>query len=95
MTLSFENPTRTYDERRGVIRFLGYDGLNQIVFLLSVKLLDLGTASSAQREQGYLMAFDRCRGRILDIASALYQKNNRSMVELDAKALGSSLRLSG
>ncbi len=92
MTLSFANPTRTYDERRDAIRFVGHDGLKQIVFLLSVGLFDQGGSDTNPREQGYLMAFDRAHSRILDIARALYQKNKRSMVELDANAVGSSLR---
>ncbi|MCD2172782.1 DUF1488 family protein [Rhizobium sp. C4] len=93
MTISFANRTRTYDERRGAIRFVGHDGLKQIVFLLSVGLFDQGGAEPNLREQGYLNAFDRAHGRILDIARALYQKNKRSIVELDANAVGSSLRL--
>lgn len=93
MTLSFANPTRTYDERRDVIRFVGHDGLKQIVFHLSVGLFDQGGSDTNQREQGYLMAFDRAHTQILDIACAIYKKNKRSLVELDANAVGASLRL--
>ncbi len=39
------------------------------------------------------MTFDRCHSRILEIARALYQKNNRPMIEMDAHAVGSSLRI--
>lgn len=94
MSLCFANRTRTYDERHGIIRFVGHDGLKQIVFHLSVGLFDQDGSATKLVEQGYLMAFDRCRSRILEIAQALYQKKNRSMVELDANAVGSSLRLS-
>lgn len=92
MSLSFANRTRTYDERRGVIRFVGHDGLKQVVFLLSVGLFEQDSSASSLREQGYLMAFDRCHSRILEIAQALYRKKNRSMIEMDANAVGSSLR---
>lgn len=92
MSLSFANRTRTYDERRGVIRFVGHDGLKQIVFHLSVGLFDQDGSAKKLLEQGYLMAFDRCRSRILEIAQALYRQKNRSMIELDASAIGSSLR---
>jgi hypothetical protein len=92
MSLSFANRTRTYDERRGVIRFIGHDGLKQIVFLLSVGLFEHDSSASGLREQGYLMAFDRCHSRIIEIARTLYQKNNRSLIEMDADAVGSSLR---
>lgn len=92
MTLSFNNPTRTYDERRGVIRFIGHDGLNQIQFLVPVEFLDQDAPAPKLHEQGYLMAFDRYRSRIIAIAQALYKQKNRSMIELDASAIGSSLR---
>ncbi|WP_313291966.1 DUF1488 family protein [Rhizobium rhizoryzae] len=92
MSLSFANRTRTYDERRGVIRFVGHDGLKQIVFLLSVRLFDQDSSALILREQGYLMAFDQCHSRILEIARTLYQQNNRSMIEMDANAVGPSLR---
>lgn len=92
MSISFANRTRTYDERRGVIRFVGHDGLKQIVFLLSVALFEQDSSTSRPREQGYLIAFDRYHSRIVEIARVLYQKNNRSMIEMDANAVGSSLR---
>ncbi len=90
MTLSFANPTRTYDERRDAIRFVGH-GLKQIVFLLSVGLFDQGGSDTNPREQGYLMAFDRhIPGFWISPPPCI--KNKRSMVELDANAVGSSLR---
>lgn len=92
MTLSFNNPTRSYDERRGVIRFIGHDGLNQILFLFPVELLDQAAPAPRLHEQGYLMAFDRYRTKIIAIAQAMYKQNNRSMIELDAGAVGSSFR---
>ncbi|MHA7971969.1 DUF1488 family protein [Rhizobium sp. CAU 1783] len=92
MSLYFANRTRTYDDRRGVIRFVGYDGLKQIVFLLSVGLFEQDSSTARPREQGYLLAFDRSYSRILEIARALYQKNNRPMIKMDANAVGSSLR---
>ncbi len=51
MSLSFANRTRTYDERRGVIRFVGHDGLKQIVFLLSVGLFEQDSSASSQRSR--------------------------------------------
>ena len=39
------------------------------------------------------MAFDRYRTKIIAIAQAMYKQNNRSMIELDAGAVGSSLRI--
>jgi hypothetical protein len=91
VTLSFPNPTRAYDETRGLIRFIGHDGLNQVLFLLPVGVFDrVGTSS--RRERDYLLAFDRLRERILAAARVAYQARRRHTIELDLGAFGSSLQ---
>ncbi|MGL3605960.1 DUF1488 family protein [Rhizobium sp. G187] len=92
MTLSFSNPSRAYDDTRGLIRFIGYDGLNQILFLLPVAAFHPQGTVKIHEERDYLMAFDRLRSRILDIARAAYERKRRPMVELELKAFGSSLQ---
>ncbi|MDZ7875143.1 MAG: DUF1488 family protein [Rhizobium sp.] len=91
MTLSFPNPTRTYDETRGLIRFVGHDGLNQVLFLLPVALFDREGATSRRKERDYLLAFDRLRERILTTARQAYQSRRRHTIELDLSAFGSPL----
>lgn len=92
MTLSFPNPTRAYDEARGLIRFIGHDGLNQVLFLLPVAVFDRAGAPGRLRECDYLLAFDRLRERILTTAKKAYQSRRRQTVELDLRAFGSSLQ---
>ncbi|MGL4197283.1 MAG: DUF1488 family protein [Allorhizobium sp.] len=91
MTLSFPNPTRAYDETRGQIRFIGHDGLNQVLFLLPVAAFDRAGTSS-RKERDYLLAFDRWRERILNAARAAYQSRHRHTIELDISTFGSSLQ---
>jgi hypothetical protein len=92
VTLSFPNPTRAYDETRGLIRFIGHDGLNQILFLLPVALFDREGATNRRKERDYLLAFDRLRERILMTARQAYQSRRRHTIELDLSAFGSSLQ---
>lgn len=92
MTLSFPNPTRAYDETRGLIRFIGHDGLNQVLFLLPVAAFDRDGVSGRRKEGDYLLAFDRLRERILTTARAAYQSRRRHTIELDLSAFGSSLQ---
>ncbi|MDH4414938.1 MAG: DUF1488 family protein [Rhizobium sp.] len=91
MTLAFPNPTRAYDETRGLIRFIGHDGLNQVLFLLPVAVFDRAGTSS-RKERDYLLAFDRLRERILAAARDAYQSRRRHTIELDLDAFGSSLQ---
>ncbi|MCC8931294.1 DUF1488 family protein [Rhizobium sp. 'Codium 1'] len=92
MTLAFPNPTRAYDETRGLIRFIGHDGLNQVLFLLPVVLFDRDGATNRGKEHDYLLAFDRLRDRILATARQAYQSRRRHTIELDLSAFGSSLQ---
>lgn len=92
MTLAFPNPTRAYDETRGLIRFIGHDGLNQVLFLLPVAVFDREGATSRRMEREYLLAFDRLRDRILTAARQAYQSRRRHTIELDLSAFGSSLQ---
>lgn len=92
MTLSFPNPTRTYDETRSLIRFIGHDGLNQILFLLPVAVFDREGVPGRRKEHDYLLAFDRLRDRILTTARQAYQSRRRHTIELDLSEFGSALQ---
>ncbi|MFP5075674.1 DUF1488 family protein [Rhizobium sp. YIM 134829] len=94
MPLSFINPSRSFDPRRSSIRFVGHDGLKQILFLLPVALFHQEGVSPNRLERDYLLAFDRFKGRIFETAIAAYKRKRETMIELDRKALGSSLTLS-
>jgi hypothetical protein len=91
VTLSFPNPTRAYDETRGQIRFMGHDGLNQVLFLLPVAAFDRAGVTG-RKERDYLLAFDRLRERILNTAREAYRSKRRNTIELDLSAFGSSFQ---
>lgn len=93
MPLSFVNPSRSFDPRRSSIRFIGHDGLKQVLFLLPVALFHQDGMPSNRLERDYLLAFDRFRDRIFEIATTVYKARRATMIELDRKALGSRLSL--
>lgn len=94
MPLSFVNPSRSFDPRRSSIRFIGYDGLKQVLFLLPVALFHQDGVLPNGLEREYLSAFDRSRDRIFEIATAAYKARRATTIELDRKALGSNLSVS-
>lgn len=75
-----------------MIRFIGYDGLSRVHFLLPVAAFHGGKAPADWQAQDYLMAFDRLRSRILEIAQASYRRAGRPNVELDLRTVGSALQ---
>lgn len=88
MTLSFPNPSRSYDEIRRRIHFVGHDGLAQIRFFLPVEILADVSSSTSPTEQDYLFAFDGMRKRILEIANTTYKSRGQNMIELDPRSFG-------
>lgn len=88
MTLSFPNPSRSYDERRRCVRFVGHDGLMQIRFFLPVEILVEDHSSRTPTERDYLSAFDGMRKRIFEIARKSYESRRRDMIELDPRGFG-------
>jgi hypothetical protein len=40
MTLSFPNPSRSFDDERNAVRFSGHDGMSQVRFLVEVGALE-------------------------------------------------------
>ena len=75
MTLTFPNPSRSFDPDRDCICFWGYDRTIEVVFFLEVSALqrlcpDLGNNVAA----GCLQAFDRVRDRIEKTAAKVYAR---------------------
>jgi hypothetical protein len=55
--LEFPNPTRSFDEARNAVRFVGYENMVPIAFFVEVEaLLKLGASSASEAE--CLAAFD-------------------------------------
>ena len=60
MTLSFPNRTRSYDETRRRISFVGHDGMFEVPFFIQTDAL----SATARGEAQYLAAFDAARASI-------------------------------
>jgi hypothetical protein len=84
MSLTFPNSSRSYDETEQRIRFLGYDGMFQISFTVTVDALSKGKFGVAEAEARYLSAFDAARKHIQDIASKAYARTRKSSYALTA-----------
>lgn len=85
MSLTFPNPSRSYDEARKRIRFVGHDGMFQIEFALEVDALTAKSAKDA--ETGYLAAFDNALENIRDAARRAYKKNHQKAFILTSSDL--------
>ncbi|CAK7255794.1 MULTISPECIES: DUF1488 family protein [unclassified Shinella] len=67
MSLSFPNPSRSYEEAGKRVRFIGHNGVFEIPFFVAADLL-----SAATSEAGYLKAFDAARVAINTAALRAY-----------------------
>lgn len=73
MALNFPNPTRSFDETRNAVRFVGHDGLFEIRFFVEAgALAEGGMAPREMSEENCLSAFDRLLGSIHDVARVAY-----------------------
>ncbi|TPJ74745.1 DUF1488 domain-containing protein [Mesorhizobium sp. B2-6-2] len=86
MTLAFPNPSRSFDQTRRAVCFIGHDGMFQVRFFVEVEVL--GTFSDAggkeTAEMAYLSAFDALRSSIQDAASKAYARERRNSYTLTA-----------
>jgi hypothetical protein len=82
MALTFPNRSRSYDEAGQHIRFLGYDGMFEIPFLIEVEALTDTIGAAATAEAGYLAAFDAARDSILDVARKAYSRGRKNLFVL-------------
>ncbi|MFC3075021.1 DUF1488 family protein [Shinella sp. WSJ-2] len=67
MSLSFPNPSRSYEEAGKRIRFIGHDGVFAIPFFAATDIFPTATS-----EAGYLKAFDAARAAIDTAARRAY-----------------------
>jgi len=74
MTLNFPNGSRSYDARRNLIRFWGYDSALEISFFVEVSALQKLIPKTRDAESGYLEAFDAARDRIYEAARKVYSR---------------------
>jgi Protein of unknown function (DUF1488) len=74
MALSFPNPSRSYDEKRNLIRFWGYDSSLEIAFLVEVGALYKLQPQKGHLEADSLGAFDAVREQVLEAAHRAYAR---------------------
>ena len=70
MTLEFLNPSRSFDEVRNAIRFIGHDGMFEVPFFVEVEALDLKEGDEIDirvaGERAFDIERDRTRERALE-----------------------------
>lgn len=84
MTLNFPNESRSYDERRHLIRFWGHDSALEISFFVEVAALYKLGPLTQEFEAGFLEAFDGARDRIHDAARKVYSRTGKEAYLLAA-----------
>ena len=82
MALTFPNRSRSYDEAGQHVRFLGYDGMFQISFFVTIEALSKSISKAPAAEADYLAAFDAARGSIYGVAQKAYSKDRKNMLVL-------------
>ncbi|MGK6315555.1 DUF1488 domain-containing protein [Neorhizobium sp. DT-125] len=86
MALMFPNRSRSFDEVRNVVRFLGYDGMFEVRFFVEAAALAKTTAGMSEAD--YLRAFDAARSNIHEAATRLYHPKRGTIYTLTAADLG-------
>ena len=83
MTLAFLNRSRSFDEARRAVRFIGHDGMFEVPFLVEVGALG-GPGTRELSEAQSLQAFDAARDSIHNVARQAYSRGRRSLYTLTA-----------
>ena len=87
MTLAFLNPSRSFDETRNAICFIGHDGMFQVRFFVEVEALRMSGNRPGGKEaveRAYLSAFDASRTSIQEAARKAYVPGRRDAYTLTA-----------
>jgi hypothetical protein len=87
MTLLFPNPSRSLDEKRNAVRFIGHDGMFEVRFFVEAEALVIADAElgrSEISESKLLSAFDALRLPIYDVARKAYSSGRRDSYTLTA-----------
>lgn len=82
MALIFPNRSRSFDEVRRAVRFLGYDGMFEVPFLIQAEALSR-SGSSRMDEADCLAAFDAARNAIYDAAQKAYAHGRDTLTPAD------------
>ena len=77
MTLEFPNPSRSFDEVRNAVRFIGHDGMFEVPFFVETSAL-AKPGKTQLSEADCLTAFDTARSSIHDVAREAYSHGRRT-----------------
>ncbi|TYR35443.1 DUF1488 domain-containing protein [Mesorhizobium microcysteis] len=83
MTLEFPNPSRSFDEVRNAVRFIGHDGMFEVPFFVEATALVRPGGTELCRAD-ILTAFDGARGSIHDVARKAYSHRRQPSYTLTA-----------
>jgi hypothetical protein len=84
MSLNFPNRSRSYDARKSIVRFWGYDESLEIPFFVEAAALLKLRPETRKVETGYLEAFDAEQARIQELACKSYKRGRRGSYLLTA-----------
>ena len=82
MTLEFPNPSRSFDEARNAVRFIGHDGMFEVPFFVEAAALSRQRRTE-RSETDFLTAFDAARSLIHDVAREAYSHGRRTSYTSD------------
>ena len=83
VTLEFPNRSRSFDEARNAVRFIGYDGMFAVPFYVMADAL-AGAGRAELSEADFLTAFDAERSSIHEVAREVYSNERRTSYTLTA-----------
>jgi hypothetical protein len=72
MSLSFPNPSRSFDVTKSRVCFWGYDSAIEVSFFVEAGALKRLCPEMSGAETGFLNAFDAERNRIHEVANEVY-----------------------
>lgn len=81
--LAFPNPSRSFDERRKGVRFMGYDDMIQVPFIVEAGALSV-LGGAAKTETECLAAFDAATAAIHKVARRAYIRGQTEIYTLTA-----------
>jgi len=87
MNLIFPSVNRSFDARRNLVRFWGYDSALEVPFFIEASALYKLYPHTGNAEAGYLKAFDSARDRIHEAARKVYRRGGQNAYVLSSKDL--------
>jgi len=84
MSISFSNQSRSYDAKRQIVHFWGYDGMMEKVFSVTFEALVKMQRLVSADETSLLNAFDANRRLIYAAAEKVYVRASKGPYQLNA-----------